>query len=519
MSKLRILYVEDNELDAILVGRELARDGLQADLDRIWTEPEFKTKLRAGGFDLILCDNRLPGFSGMKALALARELKPETPFIFVSGTIGEEVAVEALKSGATDYVIKDRIGRLPSAVRRALQTIEDRSKRQEAERALRTSEEQFRQIQKLEAIGLLAGGVAHDFNNLLTVINGRSLLMMRKLPPDDPARKEFELIYRTGERAAALTRQLLAFSSKQQLEPVVMNLNAIISDLTKMLKRMISESIQLTLELHEPLPNIMADPSQMEQIVMNLVVNARDAMPHGGTLCISTGIEELGAPALRHGLHTGAGRHVRISIRDSGTGMDEATVARIFEPFFTTKSPGKGTGLGLSTVYGILKQSAGGIEVDSAPGTGTTFHILLPAVLAESTARKSNAAAPRVTGGNETVLVVEDEEGIRGTIAEILAIDGYQVLTARTGQDAFDLVQNGTKPIDMIVTDLVMPNMGGVDLLKAVHKIQPGMRVLFVSGYAVDAAEAGELGDAPCLQKPFTPTALLNRVREVLSKA
>lgn len=511
MDALKILYLEDNEMDAELVRHILVRDGLTPELDRVWTKANFEAKLGAGQFNIILCDNRLPSFDGLSALAMAKKKRPEIPFIFVSGTIGEEAAVEALKGGATDYVLKDRLGRLPSAVRRAVEMSEERSKRREAEESLR-------QVQKLEAIGLLAGGVAHDFNNLLTVINGRSMLMMRRLPLEDPARKEFELIYKTGERAAALTRQLLAFSSKQKMQMQVVNLNSIVTDLHKMLRRLISKNVALELALEPSLPNITADAGQIEQVIMNLVVNARDAIAGDGKIVIETSEFTTTEERKFDSAVVTPGTYVLLTVSDTGMGMSQETMARIFEPFFTTKALGKGTGLGLATVYGIVNQVGGKVWVRSKLAKGSVFSVLLPATAQAVNINANESGAQAFVGGAETILVVEDDEGIQSMISEILQMEGYKVIVAGNGVDAIKTVQALDDPLNLLITDVIMPYMGGVDLARALRGIKKDLKVLFITGY-----EAGDIGpgefdslNASFLPKPFTPPSLLRKVRSIL---
>jgi two-component system cell cycle sensor histidine kinase/response regulator CckA len=494
---IRILHVEDSLRDADLLRETLAADGLACEIVRVDTKSAYAQALSCGQFDLIVCDYTLPSFRGEEALALASSGCPDTPFLFLSGTIGEEKAVEALKSGATDYVLKDNLTRLPASVRRALREARERAGRREAEGALRASEERYRRLfernlagvfrssvdgrilecnqafahilgydtqeemlavpasdlypdpsdreaalrriqqegsligfetcfrrrdgtpiwilenvtlldtdgdgnavlegtliditerkrleeqvlqsQKMEAIGRLAGGVAHDFNNVLTAILGYSDLLTGSLPPASPLREDVEEIRKAADRAAALTRQLLAFSRKQVLVPELLNLNLLIHDVEKMLRRVIGEDIEIRTRCDPALGRVRGDPGQLGQVLVNLVINARDAMPAGGTVTIETRnadfeeLRSLGSDEVR-------GPAVMLSIGDTGVGMDPETKLRIFEPFYTTKEKGKGTGLGLATVYGIVEQSGGRIEVWSEPGRGSTFRILLPRV-------------------------------------------------------------------------------------------------------------------------------------------
>jgi PAS domain S-box-containing protein len=381
-------------------------------------------------------------------------------------------------------------------------------------------EEQLRRSQKLEAVGQLAGGVAHDFNNLLTVINGYSDLLLRKLGEGDAMRLNVEEIKKAGERAAALTRQLLAFSRKQVLQPKVLKLNAVVADIEKMLRRLIGEDIDLLTVLEPSLGQIKADPGQIEQVILNLAVNARDAMPQGGKITIETRNVHLDNEyARKHTLIRG-GHYVMLVISDTGTGMDSDTQARIFEPFFTTKSQGKGTGLGLSTVYGIVKQSEGNIWVYSEIGKGTSFKVYLPRVdevVQSDAAPESLAGLPQ---GQETVLLTEDEEPVRRLIRTILEMNGYQVLEATNGDEALSTYSEHKGRLDLIVTDVVMPNMSGPELARTLELLSPGIKVLYLSGYTDDAIVRHGLLDQKMafLQKPFTPDALLRKVREVLDR-
>jgi two-component system cell cycle sensor histidine kinase/response regulator CckA len=377
-------------------------------------------------------------------------------------------------------------------------------------------EAQLRQAQKMEAIGQLACGVAHDFNNMLTIILGHGALLLQQTQPSDPLHEGIRIIRATAERAAALTRQLLAFSRKQLLMPVVLNLNTVISELAPMLCRLIGEDICLQTDLADDLGPIKADRLQLEQVLVNLVVNARDAMPTGGLLTLSTRQERA---------------NIVLTVRDTGQGMDEHTRAHLFEPFFTTKEVGKGTGLGLATVYGIVQQSGGSITVDSAPGEGATFRIELPGVVSSGEVRArsvSEGASLAYASGsdipsplasrNQTILLVEDEEMLRNLSRLVLQKHGYTVLEAAHGGEALAICQSYDGPIDLMVTDVVMPVLGGSELADRVALLRPETKVLYVSGYTDDAViRNGVFADGvPFLQKPFNPDTLAAKVREVL---
>jgi PAS domain S-box-containing protein len=637
---LRILHLEDDRDDAELVGAELAAAGIVCDISRVDNVAAFVQELSAGHVDLVLSDFSMPSFNGLAALTLARERWPDVPFLFISGTIGEERAIEALKLGATDYVLKQNLSRLGPAVQRALEERGEREGRRRAEWAVqeqraflrqvidisptfmfakdrqgrftlvnakladaygvtveevlgktdadlnpnaeeveafrrddeevmasgmekivpeepmtdasgkrrwlytvkrpllgpsgtaeqllgvalditdrKQTEDQLRQAQKMEAIGQLAGGVAHDFNNILGVIVGYADMLLKDLGPRHPGVRRLEQIHKAADRATALTRQLLAFSRKQILQPRVLDLNAVVGEVEAMLVRLIGANIQIIAVPAAGLGRVKADPGQVEQVIVNLAVNARDAMPQGGKLIIETANVSLDETFRR--VHPGAqtGPHVVLAVSDTGCGMDADTLPRIFEPFFTTKDKGKGTGLGLSTVYGIVKQSGGYVTVYSEPGRGTTFKVYLPRVEEPldqaAAAPRAAPAAPRAVG---TVLLVEDEAALRSMIQEILEEAGYSVLSSATPEEAIDAARSHPGPVHLLLSDVVMPRMGGRDLAAQVSALRPGLRVLYMSGYTDEAIVHHGMLDAGThfLQKPFTSDALLDRVRDLL---
>jgi PAS domain S-box-containing protein len=391
-----------------------------------------------------------------------------------------------------------------------------------AEEALHRSEEKLRQSMKMEAVGKLAGGVAHDFNNLLSVITGYSELLLNRIDDTSHVRREIEEIHKAGERAAALTQQLLAYSRRQVLKPKILRMDEVAENLGKMLRRLIGEDIDFVTESQEDLWTVRADPNQVEQILMNLCVNARDAMPTGGKLVVSTENVTLDAPLVERELTIPPGRYATLRVADNGNGMDEEILSRIFEPFFTTKDQGKGTGLGLATVYGIVKQSGGYIRAVSAPGEGTTFSVYLPA--AEGEEPETNEDRPEAEYGGPpgkwTILLAEDEEMVRELAIEIFRGAGYTVLDAPNGAAALAICDRHDGCIDLLVTDLVMPGMNGIELARRVCDSRPGIPVLFMSGYAEDARERlGDLDEGRTfLQKPITPTKLSRIVREIFSE-
>jgi len=633
MEQVRVLMVEDDESDAALVRRELDRLNPRPQVQHVKTEPAFLEALRAFAPHVILCDHNIPGFGGRRALELAHATLPDVPFILVTGSLDEETAVAYLRSGAADYILKDRVIRLGPALLEALERARQRQALRQHERLLRQIidanpslifvkdwdgrfvlvnqataeiygttvdalvgktdadfnpnpeevahflrddrdvissgrpkliseeqvtnpltkqtrwfqtikvplrlpeeeastllgvateiterkrlEEQLLQSQKMEAVGQLAGGVAHDFNNILTAIVGYTDLLAADFSPNSRELEDLEEIRKAARRAAALTRQLLSFSRKQVLEPRIIDLNGVVTNLEKMLRSLISENIELKTALATGLGAARADPNQIEQVIMNLAINARDAMPEGGTLTIETGNATLDENYAARHVSVVPGAYVMLAVTDTGCGMNEETKARMFEPFFTTKPPGRGTGLGLSTVYGIVKQSGGNIWLYSEPGRGTTFKIYLPTVAAlpEDIGKVVPAEAARHGGG--TVLVVEDDDQLRRLTHRALAARGYTVLEADRGRAALDIARRHKGMIDLLLTDVVMPDTNGRKLADALRAARPGLRVLYMSGYPDGAiASHGMLEHGVAyLAKPFTTEAITRKVREVL---
>ncbi len=380
-------------------------------------------------------------------------------------------------------------------------------------------EAQYRQSQKMEAVGRLAGGVAHDFNNMLAVIVGYSQILQDQMSVSDPAQKHVDQIKKAADRASALTRQLLAFSRQQVVQPRVLNLNLVIRNLTRMLQRMIGEDVSLVFHPSASLGNVTADLGQMEQVLMNLVVNARDAMPHGGAITIETADAYLEEDHMDHQPTVRAGQYVMLSVSDTGTGMDEQTISQIFEPFFTTKGAGKGTGLGLSMVYGIVKQSEGYIWVNSRPGEGSTFRLYFPRVDRPSDPLIVEHSEASIGRGTEIVLIVEDDESLRTLVVDILRESGYRVLEATTAQMALEIARD-QQVIHALLTDVIMPNMSGSELAARLTAMRPGLKVLYMSGYSGDLiASHGVLEEETALlEKPFTKYGLLTKLRAVLDK-
>ena len=502
-SPLRVLIVEDSTADAELVVRALRQGGLEPLPERVDTAEAMRAALDRQPWDIVLCDYSMPSFDAPSALAQLRERAQDVPFIVVSGSVGEDTAVAAMQAGATDYIMKDRLQRLAPAVVRAVEGAAVWRERRRLEEALGRA-------QKMEAVGRLAGGVAHDFNNVLTAIIGSVELLMLDVPPGAKPREELEIIRDASEHARDLIRRLLAFSARQVLQPTVLDLNRLVGDLGKLLRRMIGEDVELTTALGPELGTVRVDAGQMEQVLVNLALNARDAMPRGGRLTIETADVELPGALDPPAPDVPSGRYVMLSVTDTGVGMDRETAAHMFEPFFTTKARGKGTGLGLATVYGIVHQSGGHIAVDSGPGRGTTFRIFLPCSPEPEAAadRAPPAAAP--AGGTETVLVVEDEPLVRILARKILEQAGYRVLVAASGTAALQLAEQHDGAIHLLLTDVVMPEMSGRELVRRLTERLSDVRVVYMSGYADEAV------DRPFIQKPFTRDELARVVREAL---
>jgi len=514
---LRVLCVEDSQDDVDLLRRMLALHGFSPVTHRVDHEPGLLAALEQP-WDLVISDHSMPRFSSLRALAVIRERGLDYPFIVVSGTISEEAAVHAMRAGAQDYVLKGDLRRLIPAIRRELAEAENRRLKRQAEAALAASEQQLRQAQKMEVVGQLSAGIAHDFNNVLTVILGFSQIVMDELDPTTRQWRDVEQIALAARRASQMTRQLLAFSRQQFVTPQNVRLDQLLTQLTPMLQRLIGEDVSLQVEVAAPLPAVRLDPSQFEQTVVNLAVNARDAMPKGGHLTFRLSQLDVHR-SLATTLEVEPGPYILCEAIDSGLGMDDATCARIFEPFFTTKAPGRGTGLGLSTVFGSVRQCKGGISVTSAPSVGTTFRLYFPVTAAEaSEAPEVERPVLTLEGHGEAILLVEDEVHLRGLVSTLLANAGYQVTPAPSCGQALEFGRNSELPFDLIITDVVMPQMMGPELAAELQAARPGWPVLFISGYAEHAAiTAGlELPHSTLLAKPFSRAGLLAAVRKAI---
>jgi two-component system cell cycle sensor histidine kinase/response regulator CckA len=522
-TSLRVLFVEDSPDDVELITLELARHGFTVKPRVAETRGDFLTAVKEADWDVVLSDHSMKGFTSADALHLLRSHDKDIPFIIVSGTIGEDSAVEAMRAGAHDYVLKHNLRRLGPAVERELREAANRRMQRSTQAALHASEQRLRHAQRMEAVGRLAGGIAHDFNNLLTVILGFSEFLIEQLPPQQPAHRDASEIRMAAQRASRLTKQLLTFSRQQVLERRVVDLVQATSELRPMIERLIGEDIQLRFDHADPPQLVLIDPGQFEQIVMNLVINARDAMPSGGRLRLLLDRARLDVLHAAE-LEIAPGEYVMFAVSDSGAGIDADTLDHIFEPFFTTKAAGSGTGLGLSTVFGIVHQSGGAIEVSSVVKQGTTFRIYLPL-------STSAAAAPAVRRVPErieapaaerpcTILLAEDEQGVRTFLEMALERAGHRVITSDSGERAVEVGMERDHTIDLLIADVVMPGLSGPEAADRLRHKHPEMRTLFLSGYSSHAALPDRIIAEPgaFLQKPFTIETLLTKVRERLAR-
>jgi two-component system cell cycle sensor histidine kinase/response regulator CckA len=508
-NSLRVLLVEDSANDAALIVRHLGQGGYDVAFECVATPADVNKALEQP-WDLVICDYSMPHYSGTEALKMIRARGLETPFIFVSGTIGEETAVSALKLGAQDYVMKGNLKRLLPAIQRELLDAQAKRKREQLE--LRVT-----QLERFEAIGRLAGGIAHDFNNVTAAILGLAHLGYEEASPSDKARERFQKIQDHARHAAALTAQLLAFARRQVLQPRYLSLNELISDTSDLLRTAIGTSLEFKVILAPDAHVISADPTQIEQILMNLCLNARDAMPNGGRLILETKNVEIGEAFCRIHSYGIPGSYVSLQVSDTGIGMDQATLKRIFEPFFTTKELGRGTGLGLATVYGLVKQHEGFINVYSEQGRGTTFHLYFPARsgTAEKRVQPSTDPPPR---GTETILLADDHHGLREIAKEILSSSGYTVIVARNGHEAVSLFEKNKEDIQLVILDVAMPVLAGPEAYDQMLLLKAALPVIFVTGYTADSASLNaRIGaGAVFLQKPYGLLELTRIVRSTL---
>jgi signal transduction histidine kinase len=523
---LRIVVADDPLATAHTLIGGLARHGFAPTTREVRALGPLVTCLAGEACDLLLVSGLHPDGLADHALDWVREHLPLLPVIIVvPGEVAanDAAVLNAVRNGARDYVGSDDEARFVAAVvretsRRGPATAAVAAPAADARGDLLRDQVRLQDMQKMEAVGRLAGGIAHDFNNLVQAMTGHTEVLLKALPEGDPRRRSAEGIKRAGDRAASLTRQLLAFSKQQVMQARTLDVNEVVGNVELLLRRRLGEQVALQLELAEGLDSVFADQTQLEQVLMNLVANAHDATPAGGTVTIETANAALSNPESETPFAVTAGRYVMVSVCDTGEGMTAEVKARAFEPFFTTRALGQGSGLGLSTVYGIVKQSGGYIWMDSEPGAGTRVRIYLPRAEAREPVAAPAPAVSRARRGEETLLIVEDEVGVRELIQEWLQAHGYRVLSAGNGLDALEVCAAHHEAIDLIVADVVMPSMGGPALVQHLTPARPGLKVIYMSGYADNALGDRRVldGATPFLQKPFTLDTLVQKVREVL---
>jgi len=505
---LRVLFIGNTGAEVVAV--KLERGGYASSFASVATEEQLQKAL-TDEWDIAISDFVVDGFGALAALAMIQNSGVDLPLIVVSGKIKDADVVAVLKAGAADHMTRANLMRLNAAVERELRAAKLRRERIRLE-------EQFRHSQKMEAVGRLAGGVAHDFNNLLTVITGYSDMLLASPDLKDGQRSALQEILRSAERGGALTHQLLAFSRRQPLEAKTVHINQLVVQTEKMLGRLIGEDIKLVTVPGANPDTVLADAGRLEQVIVNLVVNARDAMPHGGKLTIETGTTRLEESPTLKDLGVMPGEYVTISITDTGSGMDKNTQSHLFEPFFTTKAAGRGTGLGLATAYGIIRQSGGAIGIESEIGKGTTARIFLGIAEPVAGSAKEYAGSRKALTGDETIMLVEDEPRVRKLMVDVLAGCGYKVLEAMRGREALRIAKQHEGKISLAIVDVVMPEMSGPELIRQLKRLRPRMRVMYISGYTEEAIVHHGIPEsgAAFLQKPFLPVELARKVREVL---
>jgi signal transduction histidine kinase len=507
---LSVLLVEDSEDDALLLVHELRRGGYDVKYERV-DNPLSMLQALQKEWNLVVADYSMPHFSGTDALRILRERRSDIPFIFVSGTLGEETAIATLKSGAQDYIMKGNLKRLLPSVQRELSELEQRRQR-------RALEQKLQYLERFEAIGRLAGGIAHDFNNVVSVIMGLAQLGYDEAPASGLARGRFQKISQEAERAGKLTSQLLAFARRQVLQPRNLNLNMVIQGMLSFLRSAVGEAIEIRIALSPELQTIKVDPTQIEQVVMNLALNARDAMPNGGRLLLQTENVTLSNEFCMVHSYGSPGAYALLTVSDTGTGMDSATVEHIFEPFFTTKEVGRGTGLGLATVYGVVKQHGGFINVYSELHEGSTFRVYLPVAAGELSAPVHRAQTQWSLRGTETILVAEDNEALRELARETLVPCGYKVILAANGSEGFRKFEEHAEELHLVILDMVMPFLSGAELYERISARKQNLPVIFTTGHTVDSASLHRqlANGAIFLAKPYAPDVLRRTVRSTL---
>ena len=516
-TRLSVLLAEDSEDDALLLERELRQGGFEPSIERVDTPKAMTARLDAGDWDIVLADYSMPKFNALEALAIVQDRGIDLPFIIVSGTIGEETAVAAMKAGAHDYLMKDNLARLVPAVSRELRDADERRARREAEEGLESAREKAMAQDRLAAVGQLAAGIAHDFNNILGSIALLSdlLLLHAKLAGENMNR--LETIRDQAMRGASLVSQILDFGRRSILEKHPMDLEPQMRETEKLLARALPEDIQLEIHFGDDRLIVNAEHTRLQQVFINLALNARDAMPEGGKLTIKFDkiqVEE-GLSPLRD---MPPGMWMQAEVSDTGRGIPAEVLPRIFEPFFTTKERGEGTGLGLAQVHGIVKQHDGFIDVTSKQGTGTTFTIYLPALPDQGVPAVFPPVVTAEHGHGETILLVEDDEATRSVVAQILESLNYRVILASDGEDGMSIFQKQGEEIDLVITDRAMPSISGVELYLKLRELKPSVRIIMMTGYPIGdgTRELLERGAVTWIQKPMNSETLSRKVREAL---
>jgi two-component system cell cycle sensor histidine kinase/response regulator CckA len=509
---LNILHIEDSREDSEIISRLLASNGFNCKIKRVESRPEIFDALEKDSFDLILADCKLPDFSGLRALEIAHALKPETPFVFVSGTIGEETAIESLRNGATDYVLKDRLSRLVPAIRRALSEAEERT-------MCRQLQQRLREAGRLEAISTLSNGIAHDFNNILTIILGHASLLTMENGNPDRVLEISNTISDAARRGSEIVQQLLAFAHKSDGRVTPADLSRYLQANLITLQERLPGQIDLTLETSEDLPTILMDVSQLDRILTNLITNSMDAMPEGGRITLSTKlVTSAELPILLPEL--GNETFVCLTVTDTGKGIDSTTREHVFEPFFTTKERGRGTGLGLPVVYGLMQAHHGYVDVKSEMGQGTSISLFFPVSKEKLTNPSSSANQPDpALSGCETILVVEDEMDVSFFLETMLQGHGYRVLCAANADEALSLFKKYRGEIQLVFSDIGLPKVDGISLCEKLRTLKPTIALILASGYPSKEFKERliELGPQAFLSKPYNTRDILQTVRKALN--
>jgi signal transduction histidine kinase len=510
--RLHILHLEDNPADAELIRRILEADGIECSISCVKSRSEYLAALEYSNIDLILSDHKIPGFDGLSALAMAREKVPSCPFIFVSGAMGEDAAIESLRNGAADYLIKDRLGRLATAVRRAIRDAKDQQAKKEIEL-------QFLRAQRMETIGDLASGIAHDLNNALVPIVIGSQLLSEDLHDEAERRNFLELIRASAQRCTQMVRQIVTFARGSKGQATSLHMDALLAEVAKIASGTLPKSIKVRTEAESGLWAVKGDATELHQVLINLCVNARDAMAAGGTLTLSARNAVLAPNDLRPEEKFAPGQYVALSVADTGTGIPARILPHIFEPFFTTKSPDKGTGLGLSTVSIIVRRHNGIVRVESEVGKGTVFMIFLPAVVAPAAVPSPAIAVPQ-SGHGELILIVDDEHLVIELARTTLENYGYRVLTAPNGLAAVACFEEHRDEIQLLLTDTDMPLLNGIDSIRAIQKIRSDIPIIVASGgkRETEILTKADIRHITTLGKPYQVDELLHAIASVLRR-